>query len=216
MREEKRTRIFGFVSFFIITLFILYPQPTDLFKSVYRIFNPPVDPYLEEIAKLSSMIESDSLEQIESFVKYIFPYYYDWETYRVPWYFPTPEEAIEKRRGDCKTRMIITASILEYREEDYSFNASPTHIWVDYIGKKSNLSENENVAFFSSGEGTSFTRPEIDVRRSADLFWKAFWEHMPQDKKASLFLGLLFSSTFVLFPSRLSLPSRFNHQKKVE
>ncbi len=203
MKQKKNTQLFGLYAFLIITLFVLYPQPTTLFVSIYRVFNPPIEPHLEEIAIFSERIKSDSPEQVEYFVKYLFPYQYDWKVYSVPWYFPTVEEALEKRRGDCKTRLLITASILEHRQEEYSFNASPTHVWVDYSGKKENSSENENVAFFSSREGERLRFPRVDAKRSSELFWQAFWGYMPKEKKASLLLGALFSSIFILFPNKL-------------
>ncbi len=203
MKQKKNTQLFGLYAFVIITLFVLYPQPTDLFVSIYRIFNPPIEPHTEGITLLAAKANGNSIAEVEDFVKIVFPYYYDWEVYSVPWCFPTVDEALEKRKGDCKTIMLITASILEHQEKDFSIMASPTHVWISYDGKKDSTSENEDVTFFSSRGEERLSIPRIDTKRSFSLFWRAFWNYMPEEKKVSLLLGALFSSTFIFFPNSL-------------
>ncbi len=44
-------------------------------------------------------------------MKYV-EYDYDFNVYGVPWHFPTPAEVVEKKRGDCKSRMPAIRKIL--------------------------------------------------------------------------------------------------------
>jgi len=196
--KTKNLILFAIFLFLTTSLYTLYPNPVLLATTVYRIFNPPIDPAPEEIALWSRIAEIKGTD-VEDLVKLLIRYQYDWETYNIPWYFPTVEEAMEKRKGDCKTRMLITASILHYQEEPYSIVASPTHVWVDYPGKKETTNENKDVSFFSSSNerGTKIKRPHIDWGSPPRSFWKAFWDPMPKKKKESLLLNLFSSVTFV-------------------
>ncbi len=171
-------------------LFTLYPNPTDLAKSVYRVFRPPIN------ASLAALFDGptaglEDARAIDARVQSEFPYQYDWVTYNVPWYFPTVDEAFAKMAGDCKTRLVVLASILEAHGIPYSIAVSPTHIWVEYAGKTPNRVENPEVALFSSTGGGRLSLPaHFDLRRSFDSFWTAFWIFMPIDRKLSLIGGL--------------------------
>ncbi len=202
-------RLFAVAFFLAWTLFTLYPRPTDLVRSVYRVFNPPVD--AEYAAAFSHVFTDTDLNDtvaIEAGVKEAFPYQYDWVTYNVPWYFPTVEEAFERMAGDCKTQLLVLASMLEARGIPYTISVSPTHVWVEYEGKRTNRIENAQVAMFTApGAGGTpggsslsdlFRMPaELDLARSFEVFWIAFWHHMPADRKVSLAVGLMIS--LVLF-----------------
>ncbi len=178
---------------FLWTLFTLYPQPSKLVVSVYRLFNHPIDPYAKEIQYLIEKNGALSPSQVEVFAKMAISYQYDWETYRLPWYFPTVEEAFANRAGDCKSRMIVISSLLEASEIDYSVSASPTHIWVDYEGRTESSSENNDVAIFTFAESFTVHSSSSTVKDFTSYFWNAFWNYMPVDKKLLLLSGALLS-----------------------
>ena len=70
------------------------------------------------------------------------PYLYDWQTVGVPWYFPTTREVVEEGRGDCESRALVLASILEQKGIPWTLTMSIDHLWVDYPGKVPNEWEN--------------------------------------------------------------------------
>ncbi len=202
----KRTlglRLFAVGFFLAWVLFTLYPRPADLLRSVYRVFNPPVNG--EYAASFVHLFEdSEDAAAIDRQVKASFPYQYDWVTFNVPWYFPTVEEAFERMAGDCKTQLVVLASMLEARGIPYTISVSPTHVWVDYEGKEPSRIENAQVAMFTApgaGEASSeysfrelFRAPaQLDLARSFEVFWIAFWDYMPPDRKVSLAVGLVIS-----------------------
>lgn len=195
---RRRCRTWGPALLFFLgwTLFTLYPRPADLVRSMYRVFRPPVDAaYIAAQAHLFA--DLDNPAAIDQRVSELFPYRFDWVAHNRPWYFPTLDEAFLVMTGDCKTRLLVLASILEYRGIPYRFSASPTHVWVEYPGKTVNGSENDQVAFFSTDPASGVRRWQlpttIDMRRSLDSFWTAFWHYMPSRKKQSLAAGLVLS-----------------------
>ncbi len=201
---RKNLILFGFFLFFLLPFLSLYPNPTHLTVTIYRVFYPPIDPYLEEIGYIAEKFNGMSPREIEKYIKLVIPYRYDWETYNLPWYFPTVEEAVAKREGDCKTRMVIFSSVLEYHELPYTILSSPTHIWVEYEGKEPTDSERFEVAMISSGPGEtpSMSTPQtIRWRDSSDSFRRGFWEYMPLERKSLFLFSLGFSSLFVFFPT---------------
>lgn len=193
-RQTKRTVRLRFLGVFFLSsvwvLLTLYPNPTDLVRSVYRVFRPPINASLAAGFD-GPFVGLEEAPAIDVKVQSEFPYQYDWVTYNLPWYFPTAGEAFAKMAGDCKTRLVVLASILEARGIPYSIAVSPTHIWVEYAGKTPNRSENADVALFSSAGGGRLSRPaHFDLRRSFKSFWTAFWIYMPIDRKLSLVAGL--------------------------
>ena len=176
------------------TLFTLYPRPSDLLRSVYRVFNPPIDGevalHYEEL-----FADVDRPLAIERRLKETVPYQYDWVTYGMPWYYPSAREAFAVMAGDCKTELLVLASVLESKGIAYTVKVSPTHVWVDYEGRPESNIENEEVAMFSAAdpgdpEQRAFALPQnIDLERSFRGFWTAFWHYMPVDRKISLFFG---------------------------
>jgi len=198
---RKNLVLFGIFLFFLLPFFSLYPNPAPLIISVHRVFCPPVDSYfVGHIAeKFTGMTPGEIEEHIE------IPYYYDWETYNLPWYFPTVEEAVAKGKGDCKTKMIIFSSVLEYHRLPYSISASLTHIWVDYEERKPRGNEGPELAMFSFGPGETpsiKTPQEIRGRASLKSFRRGFWDCMPIERKSLFLFSFGFSSLF-FFPKYL-------------
>ena len=111
MAEGRSLRIFAVCFLVVWILFVLYPQPYNLFKSVYRLFNHPVNPQAEGVQLLAKEVADMDLSEAESFILKSIPYDHDWNVYGMPWYFPKAEEVLTRGRGDCKSRFIITASV---------------------------------------------------------------------------------------------------------
>lgn len=213
MSTKKRLQILGVLFLFLWTLFTLYPQPMYLIKSIYRLANPPIDPHYSKVLFIAENTPKKSLLAIEGIVVATISYQYDWQTYNMPWYFPTVNEVFEKGAGDCKSRMIVIASILEAQEEEYTINASPTHIWVEYEGKKDNSIENEEVVLFSQGEKTTIQVPKINLNNSYKTIKKGFWDYMPKNKKTSLFVGFIvfLSFNFIAFVYAIKFENKRNY-----
>lgn len=191
-QSARRLRVYAVFVFLFWTMLTLYPDPADLAVSVYRVFNPPVDAeYVLAHADLFAHAETG--RELDRAVGQAFPYQYDWVTYGMPWYFPDIHEAFLSMAGDCKTQLLVLASVLESRGIDYTIAASPTHVWVEYEGKVSNSVENASVQLFSSDTGTVQLPTNVNLRRSLDSFWTAFWHYMPVRHKTSLLFGLSLS-----------------------
>ncbi len=192
----KRGVFLGLCFLFLWTFFVCYPNPLDLGRSFYRIFNPPVD----GIAAVSAFEDLPAYPvEIERFVLDSVAYSHDWEVYGRPWYFPSVEEALVAGRGDCKSRLIILASIFEYLDISYRVVFSPSHIWVDYEGKMPTAIENHEVAMVE--EGRFLQIPKMNLERSKASFRVAFLDPIPLDKKLLFYQGILFS-LFIIYRER--------------
>ncbi len=183
------------------TFFVCYPNPLDLGKSIYRLFNHPVD----EVA-VAEVFEDlpESPTEIENFIKSAIPYSYDWKTYGKPWYFPNAKEALLMGKGDCKTRFIVLASVFEFLDIPYKTVFSPTHIWVEYEKKRPTDRENHKTAMIiADKERRSFKLPKIDVEHKRESFRLAFLDPVPLDKKIFLYQGLFFSLLVIYIERRV-------------
>lgn len=194
--------------FFILVwvTFVLYPQPTALGKSIYRLFDPPVAPGSIGVMleALPSQVEPP---EIEEYILTAVPYSYDWQVYNLPWYFPTVEEALLKGTGDCKSRFIVLASVLEALGIPYELYLSPTHIWINYAGKRETGLENRDAALLYAEEGKFLVKlPRVELQASLDMFWEAFWVHMPETRKTTLLSGLLVGSLLFFMPEKRNSP----------
>jgi len=171
-------------------LFVLYPNPLSLVISFHRLFNPDVDPaavepLVADLPSTPSAIEKAIMERI--------PYSYDWELHDMPWYFPTTETVVEKRRGDCKARAIVLASIFENKHIPYRINSSPIHVWVEYEDKEETPLENPRVKFYQQDPETGerlFQIPDIDLSEVLESFHRGFWVAMPGIRRALLLSGV--------------------------
>jgi hypothetical protein len=177
--------------FILWILFVLYPNPLNLIISIQRVLNFDANPGTVEF--MLNDFPSDPVA-IEQAVLVKIPYRHDWEVYSMPWYCPTIEEVLERGTGDCKSRALVLASVLEARNIPYQINLSPTHVWVNYEGKQETSIENEQVKFYQqdpeTGE-TQFQIPHIGLSKVMDSFWRSFWTPMPDGRKALLISGLL-------------------------
>ena len=168
--------------------FALYPNPTNLIQSVYRVFDPPID--TEEVLNypVEFVNEQKDSRNLEIAVLENTPYQYDWTTYGMPWYYPTVDEVIENQAGDCKSRMIILASMLEYLEKPYQIKYSLDHFWVDYPNKPDTPIESEDFALYSQEDGFQFPDIQWDVTLNT---YSTFWDYMPAQVKFAFSLSWL-------------------------
>ncbi len=168
-------------------LFILYPNPLLLARSIAHALNPPVEPaavqaWADELPNDPAYIEQQVLGR---FVPYAVP----WQSYGVPWYYPTTSEVVAMGKGDCQARMLVLASILKAKDIPYRLEASLDHIWVDYPGNQSNELENAELALLQDGK---LQLPERwDWGQSYRIEKDYFWDTMPLERKLLLFGGLL-------------------------
>lgn len=197
-------------------LFTLYPRPALLGQSIYRIFYPPVDAHAVQHL-VSELPDFQNPAELEKHILAQTPYQYDWQTYNMPWYFPGPEEALQKGTGDCKTRLIVLASTFEALSIPYELHTSPVHIWIHYEGKVESPIENKAAALYMhDGEQFRFQLPLIDWGHGLEMFWEAFWKVMPVERKITLLFGLGYSVILFFYPQSPARKksSRFIIRKK--
>lgn len=194
------------IAFALLWIFlVLYPRPTALGESIYRLFQFPSSPPNVEHINYDMTMEIDPTTEAPAIERYILqqvPYMYDWQVYNLPWYFPTTSEALQKGMGDCKTRLVILVLTFESLGIPYEVYLSPSHIWIYYEGKKETRIENKEVTLLiNDGENIRFQMPTVYWRHNFEAFWEAFWTHMPLDRKVSLLAGLSFSFLLSLTPT---------------
>jgi len=177
--------------FILWILLVLYPNPLNLIISIQRILNFDADP--GPVESMLNDLPSDPAD-IEKAVLAVIPYRHDWEVYSMPWYCPTIEQVLERGEGDCKARALVLASVLEAKSIPYQVHSSPMHVWVEYEGKQETSIENAQVEFYQYDPETSerqFQIPHIALSKVTNSFWQAFWDPMPDIRKALLISGLL-------------------------
>ena len=124
-------------------LFVVYPNPFTLTNSIHNFEHPNVDP--AAVAAIAKTLPNNP-KLIEQYVlTKVQPYSYDWQTFDVPWYFPTTRQALAQGKGNCQGRALVLASILKYKHIPYQLEMSFDHIWVNYAGHVSTALENNAV-----------------------------------------------------------------------
>lgn len=170
----------------LFTLAVLYPNPLTLGRSIAHVVDPNVDP---QAARAVAATLPDDPRLIERAVlERIVPYSYDWQTSGVPWYFPTAAEALEAGRGDCESRALALASILDAKGIPYELRMSFDHIWVDYPGKKANPIENDSVVLVDD-RGWKWP-DQLDLREELRNQVAFYWTPMPWLRRVVLAGGL--------------------------
>jgi len=199
---KNKFRLSGIIFLLSWVILVLYPNPSKLVTTVSRLYNPPMDYFVEELKPILRESYNKTPQQIEEIVKREIPYSYDWDNYGLPLYFPTVEEVMKNKTGDCKSQFLITASVFDYYNIKYVMLVSPVHVWIDYKEKKDRRSEREEIATMAiSEEGINLRIPkEIDWEDSRRVLYEAFWKAMPIGKKIALYLGF-FLSLFFFFPT---------------
>ncbi len=121
-------------------------------------------------------------------VRYAVP----WQTYGVPWYFPAPQEVLERGAGDCQARAVVFASVLRAKGIPATLTGSFDHLWVEYPRKVANQYEQAPIAIVAQrGDGTyAWQWPRvIDWRSSWEIERSYFWDAMPSHRLALLITG---------------------------
>jgi len=210
--ENASRRIFRryFPLIFILwIIFVLYPNPLNFIISVQRVRNFDADPGAVEF--MLNDFPSDPVA-VEKAVLAKIPYSHDWKVYDMPWYCPTIDEVLERGTGDCKSRALVLASVLEAKNISYQINLSPTHVWVNYESKQDTSIENDQVEFYKYDPETGerrFKIPHIGLSRVMNAFWQSFWDPMPESRKA-----LLISGPLALIAARVILRKKKTAQKE--
>jgi hypothetical protein len=170
------------------TLLVCYPNPLVFFRNFLRYARFPIDPAVIDRVAFPVPEEPTAIEEaVRTAVRYEF----DWRQYGVPWYVPTPAEVLRTSQGDCESRAVVLASLLEARGIPYRLQASPVHIWVDYPGKRPNADENADIAMMRRENGRyRFRLPSLlRLRDDFRLQTEALWEVMPLSRKGLLLGG---------------------------
>jgi transglutaminase-like putative cysteine protease len=172
-------------------LVVLYPDPAVLGRSVRNVLRPQIQP--EAVAALAARLPDDPAAVEREVLDRVVPYSYDWRTWGVPWYFPTPAEVLRAGRGDCESRAVVLASILTAKGIPNELRVGLGHIWVDYPGKRPSALENAAVEVAGRRDGRFFVRwPErLDVREELADQVAMHWTPAPPARVAALFTGLL-------------------------
>ncbi len=177
---------------FLWTLFVLYPNPTALFVSIPQAWSPVIDP--EAVQELAATLPDDP-RAIEAAVNSsIVPYAVPWQTYGVPWYFPTTREVLAAGRGDCQGRAVVLASLLRVKGVPATLVGSFDHLWVDYPGKHANALENQAVAIAAQQPDGSYQMrwPQLMQWRESWAIERAYFlDAMPWGRRLLLVAGWL-------------------------
>lgn len=165
------------------TLLVLYPNPVRLAVAIQHAWSPPIDPHA--VQALAATLPSDP-RAIEAAVNSrIVPYAVPWQTYGVPWYFPTPSEVLARGEGDCQARAVVLASLLHAKGYPATLIGSFDHLWVDYPGKHETLLERAEIAIAQQDASGSyrFRWPQlVEWQRSWQIEREYFWDRMPQGR----------------------------------
>ena len=171
-------------------LLILFPNPLVLPTDVYRFFEMPTTP-TADVQQVAATLPANG-SAIEQYVDAHVHYAYDFQAYGVVWYLPTPSDVLKSQQGDCKSRAILTASLLQAKGIPYTMEVSPVHFWVNYSGRlQTNFSENyetTQVALVNNGQF------QLPTKTNALLYLNTYkgivWTSMPLMRKIMLIGGL--------------------------
>ena len=171
-------------------LLILFPNPALLPLNVYRFFELPTRP-TDDVRLVADSLPANATA-IERYVDDHIHYAYDFQTYGAVWYLPTPSDVLKAQQGDCKSKAVLLASLLEAKQIPHAVEVSPVHFWVDYSGKpRTNFTEQyetTRVAFVENGQ---FKLPDqTNVLLSLNIYKDLVWTSMPLLRKIALITGL--------------------------
>jgi hypothetical protein len=169
---------------------VVYPDPRPLFTSIARLETPPVDG--TAVAGLASTLPND-YHVIENYSLDYVQYESAWTVYRLPWYFPTIQEVLRDRAGDCQARALLFASILEAKGMPYTLRYSFDHVWVDYPGKAAPAMEDPETSFVADDGGGWLAKlpSKIPLWSIIKVRVAYHWTPMPLLQKIMIVLGSL-------------------------
>lgn len=176
----------------IWTLLVLYPNPSLLYVSAQRAWSPPLD--AQAVAQLARSLPDDPRAIEAAISNRVVVYAVPWDTYGVPWYFPTVAEVLRQGRGDCEAQAVMLASVLQAKGIPARLVGSFDHLWVDYPGKGATASENAAVAVVAQqADGRYQLRwpQRLEWQTSWAIERAYFWDHMPVGRRVLLGGGWL-------------------------
>ena len=88
----------------IYVVFILFPNPGLIPLNVYRFLEMPTRP-TDDVLLVANTLP-DNATAIEQYVDDHIHYAYDFQTYGVVWYIPTPIDVLKAQQGDCKSKAV--------------------------------------------------------------------------------------------------------------
>jgi len=171
------------------TLFVLYPDPLLLLRAARHAWSPPVAP--QAVADIAARLPDDP-RLIELYVtSRLVRYQVPWNSYGVPWYFPSVPEVLARGEGDCQAQAIVLASLLRAKGIPARLVGSFDHLWVEYPQKQPNRFENPAVAVAAQRDDGAYTFrwPEINWRETWELERTYFWDPMPWGRRWLLVAG---------------------------
>lgn len=188
IKSKSRIILLTIISFAVWTFIVCYPNPYIFIRNFVRYAKYPID---TSVVDLISEDIPDDPEQIDRLVHKIVKYEYDWVNYGVPWYMPEPKDVVIRGKGDCESRAMVFASILEAKGIPYSLKASLVHIWVEYPNKKHGSSENDDVSFVGKVDGKYRIKiPDISQwQHYIGVEKEMLWDVMPAYRKAIMVSG---------------------------
>ncbi|MGZ4861819.1 MAG: hypothetical protein ACXV2E_03430 [Halobacteriota archaeon] len=130
---------------------------------------------------------------IERYVDSHIHYAYDFHVYGAVWYLPTPSDVLKAQQGDCKSKAILLASLLEAKQIPHAVKVSPVHFWVDYRGKlQTNFTEQYETTQVAFAENGQFKLPgETNALLYLNAYKDLAWTSMPLLRKMALITGLV-------------------------
>jgi hypothetical protein len=128
--------------FLLAVVFLtLYPHPSLFVKDIQHLRHldampdpdsPALAPWARELAAQlpANATPRQRIDIVQKFVYEKVPYAFDWDTWGVADYLPTVSEAVAKGRGDCGTRALIAASLLQRYDPTARMVTDCKHMWV--------------------------------------------------------------------------------------
>jgi hypothetical protein len=172
-------------------LFILFPNPALLPLDVYRFLEMPTRP-TDDVQLVADSLPANATV-IEHYVDSHIRYTYDFQAYGVVWYIPTPSDVLKAEQGDCKSKAVLLASLLEAKQIPHTVKVSPVHFWVDYSGKlRTNFTEQYETTQVAVAENGQFKLPgETNALLYLNAYKDVVWTAMPLLRKIALTAGLI-------------------------
>jgi hypothetical protein len=169
---------------------VVYPDPRPLVTSLARLKTPPVE--AAPVAGVAATLPDD-YRAIEKFSLDYVEYQPAWIVYGLPWYFPTVQEVVHDKAGDCQARALLFASILQAKGMPYTLRYSFDHVWVDYPGKAPPAMEDPATSFVADdGKGWLAKLPaKIPLWTIIKVRVGYHWSPMPLLQKIIIVLGSL-------------------------
>lgn len=151
----------------------LFPNPLMLAQNAERLIDFPVDP---DVVNEINVSLPDNSSMIEQWVDDTIKHDCDWDLYGVPWYMPTAKEVLRHKKGDCKAKTVLLASILDAKKINYSIHFSPIHWWINYQDKPMGEFEEKYES-----------KKDIPINEILGIWYEDFWLPMPLIRKMLLF-----------------------------